>query len=116
MKVPYIKASFQEAAYNLENKIKTIPQTNKENYIIDRLFAANEKIRDTFTGEKASKIFKRVEDKASKDWASMHKIQNFLLKNAGKISKAAVFGAVAATGAAAVSLLSKITGSAKSND
>lgn len=116
MKVPYIKATFQEAAYNLGNKIKTVTQTNKDNYVIDRLFAANNKIGDLYTGTKASKILNKVGYKASKDWESMHKIQNFLLKNSDKVSKYAVIGAAAAAAVAVTAALAKAFESTNSND
>lgn len=116
MQVQYIKAAFQEAAYNLSNKIKSVPQANKESYIVDRLYSANEKIRDTFTGEKASKIFKQVEAKASKDWTSMHKIQNFVLKNSNKISKGAIIGGIAVVSALVLGTAAKVVNFVKSKN
>lgn len=116
MKVPYIKAAFEEAAYNLSNKIKSVPQTNKESYIIDRLYSANDKIRDTFSGQKASKILQKVSDKASQDWTSMHKIQNFLLKNSDKVSKGAIIGGIVAASALVIGAAAKVVNSVNSKD
>ncbi|MGM9994726.1 MAG: hypothetical protein ACI37R_08385 [Candidatus Avigastranaerophilus sp.] len=114
MELPYIKASFQQAAYNLENKIKTVVQTNKSDYVVDRLNAANLKIADSFfSSERTSKIFKKVEDKAAKDWASMHKVQNFILNNSAKISKGVLAGAIVASVATVATVLAKVAKSSK---
>lgn len=116
MNIQNIKASFQQTAYNLGNKIKSVPATNKEQYIIDRLYAANEKIRDTFSGDKATKIFNKVENKAAKDWASMHKIQSFVLKNSDKLAKGAIVGGIVAASVAVLSLGAKAISSLVNKD
>ena len=76
----YNVSDFSKVRDNLENKIKTTIGQKQSNYIIDRLFAANNQISDIYTGTKASKILHKVETKAITDWGSMHKIQDFLLK------------------------------------
>ncbi len=116
MKIPYVKATFDEAAYNLENKIKTTIGQKQSNYVIDRLFAANNQISDIYTDTKASKILHKVETKAITDWGSMHKIQDFLLKNAGKVSKGAIYGGIAAAALVAATTIAKIAGAGKSKD
>ena len=96
MQLPNIKATIGEAAYNLSEKVKTAIENNRTNYVINRGCAANAKLGDTFRRETAEKILNKVGEKATKDWSSMHKVQNFILKNADKLSKGAVIGGIAA--------------------
>ena len=96
MQVPYIKATIDEAAYNLSETLKSKVEPNKIKYISERMCAANAKIGDTFSNSQATKFLNKVEQKATSDWASMHKVQDFVLKHADKLSKGAVIGGIAA--------------------
>ena len=96
MQVPYIKAAISEKAYNLSEMLKGKIEPKKIDYISERMLAANAKLGDTFSNSQATKFLNKVEKKAASDWASMHKVQNFVLKHADKLSKGAVVGAIAA--------------------
>ena len=112
----YLKARVQEAAYNFGTKLTESIQKRKDNFIIDRIWTAHNKMDQFLPAEKQAEIYKKVEEKGSKLWASSHKIQNFILKNSDKIKKSAFLGVVVTAAAEVVALASKFVSSKESQE
>jgi hypothetical protein len=96
MQVPYIKAAIDQTAYNLSEKLKSKIEPKKIQYVSERLCDANKRLGDTFRNQSATKFLNKVGEKATADWGAMHKVQDFVLKHADKLSKGAVIGGIAA--------------------
>lgn len=116
MQVPYIRAAIDETAYNLGEKLKSVVEHRQIDYVSGRLCQANARLGDTFRNASAEKYLNKVGKKAVSDWASMHKVQNFILNNSQKLAKGAVIGGIAAAATAAtVGLVHLVKNAANKN-
>ena len=92
MQVAKVKETLGRITYNANEALKKQVAENQKRYVSERLCKANARLGDTFTNSQASKYLNKVGQKATADWAKMHKVQDLMLKNSDKKNGAIISG------------------------
>ena len=110
MQVAKVKDALDRVAHNANEVLTKQVAENQKKYVSERLCMANARIGDTFTNSQATKYLNKVGQKATADWAKMHKVQDLMLKNSAKKNGAilsGIFAGVTAITAGITSLVKK---------